>query len=58
MVVSLSTIPRFITVRERLAAKRQQPANLSITSKQILIVKSSAKKLAQRIAKVEEEIWQ
>ena len=48
IVVSLSTITRFIKVRERLAAKRQKPANLSIASKQILITKSSETKVVSQ----------
>ena len=42
MTVSLSTITRFIKVRERLAAKRQKPENLPVAPGQILIVKSFA----------------
>ena len=41
MAVSLSTITRFIKVRERLAARRQKPENLPKVPGQILIAKSS-----------------
>ena len=41
MMVSLSTITRFIKVRERLAARRQKPENLPVVPGQILIVKST-----------------
>ena len=41
MTVSLSTITRFIKVRERLAARRQKPENLPVVPGQILIVKST-----------------
>ena len=41
MTVSLSTIIRFIKVRERLAARRKKPENLPVISGQILIAKSS-----------------
>ena len=51
MVVSLSTITRFIKVRERMATKRQKPANLAIPSKQILIAKSSETKVVPQTFK-------
>ena len=41
MTVSLSTITRFIKVRERLAAKRLKPENLPVAPGQILIVKTA-----------------
>ena len=41
MTVSLSTITRFIKVRERLAARRQKPENLPVAPGQILIVKNA-----------------
>ena len=41
MTVSLSTITRFIKVRERLAVRRKKPENLPVISGQILIAKSS-----------------
>ena len=41
MPVSLSTITRFIKVRERLAARRQKPENLPVAPGQILIVKTA-----------------
>ena len=41
MTISLSTITRFIKVRERLAARRQKPENLPVAPGQILIVKTA-----------------
>ena len=51
MTVSLSTITRFIKVRERLAARRQKPENLPVAPGQILIVKSAGSKDVKQTAK-------
>ena len=57
MTVSLSTITRFIKVRERLAARRQKPENLPVAPGQILIVKNATtgdmKQTAKKTLEVE-----